>query len=642
MKKLLAFYSEPVSDYWRMVLLIVMCGIVLLVQIDTLVSVSSLPQFLVQACYTAVFVLLLGLSVYSFRLRPKKVYRPVAMPKDEADWPEVAVLIASDSESTSQLEVCLIAATQLDYPRHKLKLYLADSSTSVAQRYQGDASACVDANYRFRSLSHLCQRLDISLIDCDNPHSESAKLLLSLNHCQSPYVLVVEPTQIVGQKAIQLLLPHLLDKQSLALVQSASQQAHQDNVARKLQWLSAGVQGSIHTQGGGWVSQQLGGSTALLRREAFVGAERKSLDPGKHVLDVVEPVAVKTVQANENPSAHLYGKSSVINQLFGRKSLPLERPNIVNVRWQNLVEAAPCYMWLALLLPSLMLLSGTTPLATSHSDSLALVLLLGLCSSLIWRFQRSSLTELLNHLVNSLTIIISGSNRFVALGKNGVTKSQALHQRLGQSLTLALALSLLGLFVGFYRLPAMAHPIVFSAVLLVQFAVIAILLAAIATVQPTSQRRLWPRHSMNMKARCEVAGRRYFCEVVNMSVGGMAIDLDTVAARYAKKGAEVRVYGFSDPNFRNYSFQCNVASQRIGKVMSLGLIVMCGTDMEYANMVKFIYGDTSRWKAPSTDNPIKSEIKAMALLVKHGLNHCYLQLFSLTRLLPAQTRKKAS
>ena len=46
------------------------------------------------------------------------------MPTLAQEWPEVSILIASDEEPEHILEVSLIAASQIDYPKDKLNIYL--------------------------------------------------------------------------------------------------------------------------------------------------------------------------------------------------------------------------------------------------------------------------------------------------------------------------------------------------------------------------------------------------------------------------------------------------------------------------------------------------------------------------------------
>ena len=113
-----------------------------------------------------------------------------------------------------------------------------------------------------------------------------------------------------------------------------------------------------------------------------------------------------------------------------------------------------------------------------------------------------------------------------------------------------------------------------------------------------------------------------------MSVGGMGIELDSVAARYALQGAEVKVYGFAEKEFRDFTFTCNISSVRKRKVLSLGLAVLCGTDKDYAKMVKMIYGDASRWYNPEQTIDHAAEWKAFGLLASYGAKKLFQQIIT--------------
>src|SRR4030095_2598141 len=59
---------------------------------------------------------------------------PVPMPKDRSTWPTVDIFIPTYSEPEDIVRLTVIAATQIDYPRDKVKIYVLDDGGTIAKR----------------------------------------------------------------------------------------------------------------------------------------------------------------------------------------------------------------------------------------------------------------------------------------------------------------------------------------------------------------------------------------------------------------------------------------------------------------------------------------------------------------------------
>ena len=87
----------------------------------------------------------------------KPLHRPLR-PLHEASAPTVDVLIPTYNEEDAILEVTILAATQMDYPADRFRVYLLDDGGTLAKRRQADLDASADAWNRQMRLRALCER----------------------------------------------------------------------------------------------------------------------------------------------------------------------------------------------------------------------------------------------------------------------------------------------------------------------------------------------------------------------------------------------------------------------------------------------------------------------------------------------------
>ncbi|MFO1372517.1 MAG: UDP-forming cellulose synthase catalytic subunit, partial [Candidatus Competibacteraceae bacterium] len=150
-------------------------------------------------------VLLYLAEVYGFAImlvgafvtiRP--LHRPIVpLSADPAEWPSVDVLVPSYNESEELLEITLLGALNLDYPRDKLDIYLLDDGGTVAKRNQSDPEQAAMAHRRHRRLQALCQRLGVRYLTRErNESAKAGNINSALAHIHGDLVLILDADHV--------------------------------------------------------------------------------------------------------------------------------------------------------------------------------------------------------------------------------------------------------------------------------------------------------------------------------------------------------------------------------------------------------------------------------------------------------------
>src|SRR5262249_47351640 len=96
---------------------------------------------------------LLGLFVNMWPLdRPDE-----PMPAERKRWPTVDVLIPTYNEDPAIVRLTALAATQIDYPRDKLRVYICDDGGTLAKRNDKQEERAAQAwqrRYRMKEIAH--------------------------------------------------------------------------------------------------------------------------------------------------------------------------------------------------------------------------------------------------------------------------------------------------------------------------------------------------------------------------------------------------------------------------------------------------------------------------------------------------------
>lgn len=197
--------------------------------------------------------------------------QPPKLPNDPEQLPLVDILVPSYNESPELLELTLLAATQLDYPRHRYRVYLCDDGATVQRRNRPDIA---DAAWeRYDELQALCQRVGARYVTRErNEHAKAGNLNAALRHCQGDLVLVLDADHIPTANILRNTVGFFLQDPKLFLVQTPHFFINPDPLERNLDTYgkmpseNEMFYGMIQPGLDFWNASFFCGSAALLRR----------------------------------------------------------------------------------------------------------------------------------------------------------------------------------------------------------------------------------------------------------------------------------------------------------------------------------------------------------------------------------------
>ncbi len=121
----------------------------------------------------------------------------IPLPEDTAKWPSVDVLIPTYNESEELLEITLLGALHLDYPRDKLNIYLLDDGGTLAKRQQVDLAQANAAHLRHQRLQALCQKLGVHYLTREkNESAKAGNINSALPHIHGDLLLILDADHV--------------------------------------------------------------------------------------------------------------------------------------------------------------------------------------------------------------------------------------------------------------------------------------------------------------------------------------------------------------------------------------------------------------------------------------------------------------
>ena len=242
-------------------------------------SVAAVTLLLAE-CY-GVAMLMLGLFVNAYPLNRK----PTKLPKDQEEWPTVDVYIPTYSEPVSVVAPTLLAAMEIDYPRHKFNVYVLDDGHPRSLNSKTAPDMAMELRQRSSDLQALCLKHGATWLTRErNEHAKSGNLNAAMKQTKGEYILVLDADHVPTCNILKNTVGLLHKDEKMAFVQTPHFFVNPDPVERNLglynkmpsenDMFYRVVQKGLDL----WNASFFCGSAALLRRAAIKDVNGFSVD----------------------------------------------------------------------------------------------------------------------------------------------------------------------------------------------------------------------------------------------------------------------------------------------------------------------------------------------------------------------------
>ena len=202
--------------------------------------------------------------------------KPLAREKD-ADLPTVDVFIPTYNEDEYILATTVAAALSMDYPAHKLKVYLLDDGGTDQKCNDSNVEKAQAARQRRASLQELCTQMGAKyLTRARNEHAKAGNMNAALKHTHGDIIVVFDADHAPFRAFLRETVGHFNSDPKLFLVQTPHVFLNPDPIEKNLRTFktmpSENEMFYSMTQRGldKWDGSFFCGSAALLRRAALL------------------------------------------------------------------------------------------------------------------------------------------------------------------------------------------------------------------------------------------------------------------------------------------------------------------------------------------------------------------------------------
>ena len=170
---------------------------------------------------------LFGAEVYSITLHILGLFvnvwplerEEIPLPSNRARWPTVDVLIPTYSEDPEIVRLTALAATQIDYPKEKLRIYICDDGGTLAKRAHEERGE--EAWKRRYRLKEIAAELGVNYLTREtNRSAKAGNLNHALVNSKGEYVLFLDCDHVPTAEILQRTLGYFLADSKVFLVQT--------------------------------------------------------------------------------------------------------------------------------------------------------------------------------------------------------------------------------------------------------------------------------------------------------------------------------------------------------------------------------------------------------------------------------------
>jgi len=144
---------------------------------------------------------------------------PMPMPADRATWPTVDIFIPTYSEDPEIVRLTALAATQIDYPREKLGIYICDDGGTLAKRAHEEKGQ--EAWLRRYRLMEIAKELKVEYLTREtNRSAKAGNLNHALTSSSGEFILFLDCDHVPTAEILQRTVGHFIHDPKVFLVQT--------------------------------------------------------------------------------------------------------------------------------------------------------------------------------------------------------------------------------------------------------------------------------------------------------------------------------------------------------------------------------------------------------------------------------------
>ncbi|MGE5467293.1 MAG: UDP-forming cellulose synthase catalytic subunit [Ignavibacteria bacterium] len=218
----------------------------------------------------AISIHILGMVINVWPLR----HEPLPLPEDPASLPTVDVFIPTYNEPDEIIRVTTVAATQIDYPKEKLRVWILDDGGTAQKRsHEKSGMEAWERHYRLRRMA---TELGVGYITRSrNLHAKAGNINHAMDYTDGELILVLDCDHVPTKDILKNTVGHFVADPKLFLVQTPHFFINPTPIEKNL----AGVAHvpsendmfyrTIHAGLDFWNSSYFCGSAAVLRRSCL-------------------------------------------------------------------------------------------------------------------------------------------------------------------------------------------------------------------------------------------------------------------------------------------------------------------------------------------------------------------------------------
>ncbi len=202
--------------------------------------------------------------------------KSIPLPADKSLWPTIDIIIPSYDEPVELVKITLAAATNIDYPTDKLKIYLLDDGGTTQKLTTNNEEIRQAAHRRVNEFKQLCAALNVGYLSRErNINAKAGNMNAALKHIHGQLILVLDADHAPAADILTKTVGSFVQDDKVFLVQTPHFFLNPDPIEKNLglfhRMPSENLMFYRSIQRGldFWQSSFFCGSAAVLRRKAI-------------------------------------------------------------------------------------------------------------------------------------------------------------------------------------------------------------------------------------------------------------------------------------------------------------------------------------------------------------------------------------